>query len=191
MTGAPRSRASLPNGWWGVALLAATEAAFFGSVLASYWYLRLSAASWPPAGVEDPAAVLPLALTAVLAATALPAWLSVRAARRGDARATRLWLLAAAAVQIGYLVAQGFLFASDLGELDPRDSAYGSIYLTMVAAHHAHVLLGVLLELGLVVLLLRGLTNYRLAGVVAVALYWWFVDAVAVLVLLTQISPSL
>jgi heme/copper-type cytochrome/quinol oxidase subunit 3 len=50
---------------------------------------------------------------------------------------------------------------------------------------------GVLLELGLLVLLLRGLTGYRLVGVQAVALYWWFVDVMAVLVVLTQISPAL
>src|ERR671922_19048 len=145
----------------------------------------------PRAGIEPPAVALPLALTAALVATSVPAWLAVRAARRGDAGGARLWLLLSVAIQVGYLVAQGFLFASDLGKFSPRDTAYGSIYFTMLGAHHAHVVLGVLLQLGLVGLLARGLTNYRLIGVQAVALYVWFVDAVAVLVGLTQISPSL
>jgi cytochrome c oxidase subunit 3 len=186
-----RRRLTRPNGWWGVALLAATEATFFGTLLASYYYLRFSSGSWPPDGIEPPAVALPLALTGALVATALPTWLSVRAARRGDVAATRLWLLVAVLAQIGYLVAQGFLFASDLDKFGPGASAYGSIYFTMLGAHHAHVVLGVLLELGLIALLLRGLTNYRLIGVQAVALYLWFVDAVAVLVVLTQVSPSL
>ena len=180
-----------PNGWWGVALLVAGETAFFGTLIASYFYLRFSSTDWPPAGIDPPEVALPLALTAALVATALPTWMSVRAARRGDAAAARLWLLLAAAVQIGYLVTQGFLFASDLDDFSPRATAYGSIYFTLLAVHHAHVVLGVLLELGLVVLLLRGLTHYRLVGVRAVGLYWGFVDAVAVLVVLTQISPSL
>jgi heme/copper-type cytochrome/quinol oxidase subunit 3 len=188
---AARRRLARPNGWWAVALLAATETAFFGTLLASYFYLRLSSSAWPPAGIEPPAVALPLVLCAVLAATAVPIWLALRAARRGDAAAARLWLLAAATVQIGYLVAQGFLFASDLDDFSPRATAYGSIYFTMLVAHHAHVVVGVLLELGLTALLLRGLTNYRLVGVQAVALYAWFVDAMAVLVVLTQISPSL
>jgi cytochrome c oxidase subunit III len=188
---AARRRLTRPNGWWGVALLVATETALFGTLLASYFYLRLSSSAWPPKGIDPPAVALPLILCVALVATALPVWLALRAAWRGDAAATRLWLLAAVAMQVGYLVAQGFLFASDLGDFSPRASAYGSIYFTMLAAHHAHVVLGVLLELGLIALLARGLTNYRLIGVQAIALYAWFVDAIAVLVVLTQISPSL
>jgi cytochrome c oxidase subunit III len=188
---AERRRLSRPNGWWGVALLVATETAFFGTLLASYFYLRFSTTGWPPAGIEPPAVALPLLLTAALVATTVPVWLAVVAARRGDAARTRLWLLLSVAIQVGYLVAQGFLFASDLGKFSPRDTAYGSIYFTMLGAHHAHVVLGVLLQLGLVGLLARGLTNYRLIGVQGVALYVWFVDAVAVLLVLTQISPSL
>ena len=45
--------------------------------------------------------------------------------------------------------------------------------------------------LGLVIRLLGGLTNYRLIGVRAVALYWCFVNVAAIVVVLTQLSPSL
>jgi len=37
----------------------------------------------------------------------------------------------------------------------------------------------------------RGLTNYWLIGVRGVALYWHVVNVLAVLVVLTQLSPSL
>lgn len=188
---ADKRRLTRPNGWWGVAVLVATEAAFFGTLLASYFYLQFSSPTWPPEGIDAPDVALPLALTALLVATAVPGLLAVRAARRGVAGAARLWLLLAAALQVGYLVAQGFLFAGDLNDFSPSATAYGSIYFTMLAAHHAHVAFGVLLELGLVVLLLNGLTNYRLIGVRAVVLYLWFVQVLAVLVVLTQISPSL
>jgi heme/copper-type cytochrome/quinol oxidase subunit 3 len=186
-----RRRLSRAHGWLGVALLVATETAFFGSLLAGYFYLRFSTTRWPPPGIEPPAVALPLALTAALVATSVPVWLAARAGRHGEAGGARLWLLVSVAIQIGYLVAQGFLFASDLGKFSPRDTAYGSIYFAMLGAHHAHVVLAVLLQLGLVGLLAHGLTNYRLIGVQAVALYVWFVDAIAILVVLTQISPSL
>jgi cytochrome c oxidase subunit 3 len=188
---AARRRRAQPNGWWGVALLVATEGAFFGTLIASYFYLRFRTVGWPPGGIEPPDALLPLVLTGALAATSLPMLLAARAARSGDARRSALWILAALVVQCAYLGLQAHLFASDLGEFSPRDSAYGSIYYTMLGAHHAHVVVGVLLSLFVLVRLLSGLTNYRVIAVRVVALYWYFVAVVGVLVTLTQVSPSL
>jgi cytochrome c oxidase subunit III len=185
------ARRSLPNGWWGVALLAATEAAVFGSLIASYFYLRTDASGWPPAGVEPPDVALPLVLAGVLVATSAPLAAAAAAARAGGARRA-WWLIAlAACVHGGYLAVQVLLFKHDLDTFSPRDGAYGSIYFTLLAVHHAHVLLGMLLEGGLLARLAGGLTPYRVVGVRAVALYWHFVNAMAVLVVLTQLSPSL
>jgi hypothetical protein len=39
--------------------------------------------------------------------------------------------------------------------------------------------------------LLGGMTNYRLVTVRVVAFYWYFVSALGVAVVLTQLSPSL
>jgi heme/copper-type cytochrome/quinol oxidase subunit 3 len=61
----------------------------------------------------------------------------------------------------------------------------------MLAIHHAHVAIGIALELGLLTLLAHGLTAYRTTGVRAIALYWHVVNLLAVLVTLTQVSPSL
>jgi heme/copper-type cytochrome/quinol oxidase subunit 3 len=188
---AARRRKALPNGWWGAAVLVATEAALFGSLIASYYYLRFQATSWPPDGIQPPEAALPLALTGALLTTSLPMFLAARAARAGRARTTALALLGALAVQCGYLAVQVVLFADDLGKFSPRDTAYGSAYFTLLAAHHAHVLIGILLICWLLFRLLWGLTNYRVIAVRVVALYWYFVNAVAILVVLTQVSPSL
>ena len=190
-TGTAARRQALPNGWWGVALLVATETALFGTVLATYFYLRFQSVTWPPRGIESPEVALPLCLTAALIATSLPLLLAVGAARSGRLGATRRMIVLAVAVQAGYLAVQIILFKSDLGDFSPRDTAYGSIYFAMLGLHHAHVLLGILLEVALLVKLLGGLTNYRVVGVRIVALYWYFVNAMAVLVVLTQLSPSL
>ena len=58
-------------------------------------------------------------------------------------------------------------------------------------AHHLHVLVGILLNAWLAARLLTGLTNYRVIGVRVIAVYWYFVDVLAVLVTATILSPSL
>lgn len=188
---AARRRVSLPVGTWGVILLVATEAAFFGTLIASYLYLRLKVSQWPPAGVEPPDLTAPLILTGVLVATTLPILLAVRAARVGRVRPAWLLLLGAMLVQAAYLGVQIHLFGSDLDKFQPTDNAYGSVYFTMLFAHHVHVLVGILMIGWLLARLIGGLTNYRLVAVQVVAIYWYFVNAVAVAITLTQVSPSL
>jgi cytochrome c oxidase subunit III len=185
------ARRSLPNGWWGMVLLICTEATLFGTLIASYFYLRLQATTWPPAGIDPPSTTLPLVLTAVLVATTVPMLAAARMARAGRTRPAWLLIAVAMLVQAGYLAAQIVLFLDDLSSFDPRATSYGSIYFTLLSAHHAHVAAGILLDAALLIRLLGGLTNYRLIGVRAVALYWCFVNAAAVLVVLTQLSPAL
>ena len=70
--------------------------------------------------------------------------------------------------------------------------AYDSLFFTLQIAHVAHVVVGIAINLFLLGKLVRGrLTQYRVNGVWAMSLYWHFVNALAVLVLLTTISPAL
>ena len=185
-----RRRRSPASGIWGVLLFAATEGALFGSLIASYFYLRFNEAQWPPAGIEAPSVALPLALTAVLVATTAPmlgaAW-TVGRGRRGLAL---LLVLAASLVQGGYLAWQIVLFAEDLSRFSPEETAYGSIYFTLLFVHHAHVAAGLLLNLWVLARLSGGLTNYRVLTVRVVAIYWVFVNAAAIAVVATQVSPA-
>jgi len=185
------AREAKPNGWWGMALFVGSEATLFGTLIGSYFYLRFNYVHWPPPGVPGPKVALPLTLTAVLVATALPVHAAVDAAR--DARRLRAWWLIALAllVQTGYFAMQVHLFADDIRKVDPQASSYGSIYVTLVGAGHAHVFVGLLLNLWLLARLATGLTNYRLVGLRVIAFYWYFVYAVSVAVVLTQISPAL
>ena len=52
------------------------------------------------------------------------------------------------------------------------------------------VVLGLLIDLWLLVRLSGGLTEYRVTGVRAAALYWYVVAGISVAVLVTQVSPS-
>jgi cytochrome c oxidase subunit 3/cytochrome c oxidase subunit I+III len=186
-----RQRRALPNGWWAMALLIATEATLFGSLIASYFYLRFQVSAWPPHGIPSPSVTLPLVLTGILLASTLPLYAAVQSAAAG--RVARAWLLVvlAMAIQGAYLGLQIHLFADDLASFSPTANAYGSIYFTLLAIHHAHVAVGLLLEVWIVGKLLRGLTNYRVIALRIITMYWYFVALVGVAVVFTQLYPSL
>jgi cytochrome c oxidase subunit 3/cytochrome c oxidase subunit I+III len=171
-----------------MALLLATEAALLGAMIGAYFYLHFTSPQWPQGDIEDPKVALPLILTAVLVASALPMAGAAAAVKRGARRAA-WWLIAAAlAIQAAYLAVQIVEYRSDLDEFGPDTNAYGSIYFTLIGAHHAHVLVGILLDLWLLVRLSSGLTHYRAVAVRAIALYWYVIAALAVAVVATQVT---
>ena len=184
-------RVARPNGWWGMAVFVATEATLFGTLIGSYFGLRFKAAHWPPVGVPDPKVAVPVVLTFVLVATSVPMQLAFVFARRRLAGLTCLALLVALVVQCGYLAMQIHLYVDDLHHFSPSETAYGSIYFTLVGAHHAHVFVGILLNVWLLLRLASGVTTYRIVGVQSVTFYWHFVNVLAVIVTVVQISPSL
>ena len=186
-----RRRLAMPNGVWGVLLFIATEAALFGTLFATYWYFRFNSPHWPPQGVEDPKVALPLILTAILVSTTIPVFFAGRAARAGNARLAWILFFVALLIQGGYFGVQVHEFLSDLSKFPPNETAYASIYFTLLGAHHAHVVVGMLIELWVLGKLLGGITNYRLIGVRVATYYWYFVNLLAIGVVFTQIYPSL
>ena len=186
-----RGRLARPNGWWGMAVFVATEATLFGTLVGTYFFLRFDTAKWPPPGVPEPKLTLSLVLTGILVATSIPVQLAVRAASRGRLGSARGALLFAAVLQAGYLGMQLHLFVHDSHEFPPSGSAYSSIYFTLLGAHDLHVLVGILLSLWFLLRTASGLTEYRLNGLRATAFYWHFVNVLALVVLLTQLSPRL
>jgi cytochrome c oxidase subunit III len=187
---AAAARAAKPNGWWGVVCLIATEGALFGCFLASFFYLRFEAVHWPPPGTAEPKVFVPSLLTGVLVLTSLPMQLASSAAQRGRLGLARFGLGLALFVGTGYLAMQIDRFVVSLRTLHPQESAYASLVYLIQGGHHAHVLVGLLLNAYLLAKLARGLNGYRTVGIQAVALYWHFVNVLAVAVLLTLLSPS-
>lgn len=185
-------RRSLPVGIWGMALFLCAETMLFAGLISSYFYLEFRAHHWPPTGVARPEVLDPTILTAVLVATSLPVALAARRARGGALRGTIEMIALAAFVQSGYLAYQVHQFVGELHALHPQSGAYASSYFALLGLHHAHVLLGVLLDLGLLFWLsVSGLSDYRVTGVRALALYWHVINVIAIAVLFTEISPSL
>ena len=190
MSAAATHRAARPNGWYGTLILVATESALFGTLLASYVYLRFQTATWPPLGVAAPSVAAPVALSLVLVVACLPMAFAARAAGGGRRRAAVAGTACALVIQAVYLGFQVHLYADDLARLSPSRDAYSSIYFTLLAVHHAHVGVGILLDLWLLVRLSPGLTPYRRTAVSVVAFYWYFVSVAGLIVTATLVSPS-
>jgi len=172
-------------------MLVASESTLFGCLVGTYFYFSVGAASWPPAGVARPALVVPLILAIVLALVAAPLLLAVRSARAGRTVAAVALIMLALVVQAGYFAYQVHDFARQLRSFTPQTDAYGSIYYVLLGADHAHVAVGLLLDVWLLLKLSRGLTSYRLRALQAIAVYWYAVAAITLVVTLTLISPRL
>ncbi len=188
----PAARRSQARGWWGVALLVATEGTLFGTIVGTYFYLRFKSAQWPPEGTPEPGVAVPLVLAGVLLATSAPMQLALAAGRAGRARAAQLLLLVALVVQSGYLAMQIHLFADDVRAHPPSANAYASVKDLLLGADHAHVAVGLAVTLFLLAKLADGrVTGYRRVALQCGAFYWHFVNVLTVVVTLVQISPRL
>ena len=183
-------RRAMPNGWWAMLCLIATEAALFGSFIASFFYLRFRAEHWPPPGTSEPKLLVPCVLAGVLVSTSLPMWWASRAAVRGNLRGARIGLGLTLFVGAGYLAEQIYRYVVSLHTLHPQESAYASLVYLIQGGHHAHVLVGLLLNAYLLLKLTRGLNGYRTVGIQAAALYWHFVNLLALVVLGTLVSAA-
>jgi heme/copper-type cytochrome/quinol oxidase subunit 3 len=191
VSNAVRARISRPAAWWGVLILIASEATLFAAFIAVSFYLRATSPDWPQNGLPEPKALVPLILLACLLATSVPVQLASVAAGAGRVAAARLFLLAALAVQSGYLAYGIHDFRDQLHEFDIGRNAYSSIYYTLLGADHAHIALGILFDLWLLGKLVTGLTTYRANAALAIAWYWHAVNLITVAVVLTLLSARL
>ncbi len=178
--------------WTGVVLLAVIELMVVGALIASWFYLRVGTAQWPPADAGMPDLVLGGAGQLLLTLSALPVWLSERAYRHhADERPLRR-LFPLALLMVGAYAA---LKCFEYAKVSYRWSshAYGSISWTLTGYQLLHA--AVLIVFGLVVWgFVRGhdLKGQRNAAVECVALYWYFLVASSLLEFLTtHVSPYL
>lgn len=184
----PSARIARPAAWWGMWVLIASEATLFGAFIGTYFFLRFKTGIWPPEGIPKPAVVVPLILLAVLVSTSIPMRLAANAALDRRLNATRLFVAVALVVQAGYFAYAVHDFSDQLHRFAITRDAYSSIYYTLLGAAHAHVLLGILLNLWLLAKLARGFTTYRVNGAQAIALYWYAVNVITIVVYATLLS---
>jgi heme/copper-type cytochrome/quinol oxidase subunit 3 len=190
---APRLPESLPlddkRGTRGMLLFILSEAMLFLMLFFSYFYLARNEPRWPMH--PPPKLMLASIMLGVLLSSSAILWWGERRAKRGEALVARAAVLATIALAIGFLVLQAFEYRDHLQTLKPTTDAYGSIFYTITSFHAAHLVLGVLMLIYVLVLPRidhtakpphRPLTN--------AAMYWHFVDAVwVVIVAVLYVTP--
>jgi heme/copper-type cytochrome/quinol oxidase subunit 3 len=172
-------------------MVVAAEATLFGCFVGTYFFLRFTTPVWPPNGVPRPNVVAPVVLAFVLASTAAPMTLALRAARAARLAAARAFVLTALVVQAGYFAYEVHDYTGQLHRFTPQTDAYGSIYFTMLGADHAHVALGLLLDAWLLLKLARGFTRYRVNALWAITVYWYAMSAITLIVIATLVSARI
>ncbi|NKJ51146.1 heme-copper oxidase subunit III [Burkholderia sp. SG-MS1] len=164
------------GGWWGCLMLIVTEGSLFGYLIFSYLYLASqSPQHWPPEGL--PKLGLGIANTLILLSSSVFVWWCERCVRRRHLR----WAVASMAVG----VVLGVVFMG-IQLLEWRDHPYGltthlygSLYFTITGFHMAHVGVGIVVLLFLLLWTALGyFDGERCAALTVGGLYWHFVDVV-------------
>jgi len=176
---------TLKLGMW-VFLL--SEVMFFTSLIGAYVILRFA----NPEHFAQPGEVLNVELTAintfVLICSSVTMVKAFAALQQGDQQGLQRWLLATivlGATFVGvqvyeyiHLVEEGFVPMTDLYRAE-GGPLYGSTFYLMTGFHGAHVTIGVLALIFVLIKAMRGeYTPQKLGGVEIIGLYWHFVDLV-------------
>ncbi|HEX6860758.1 MAG TPA: cytochrome c oxidase subunit 3 [Caulobacteraceae bacterium] len=163
-------------GWWGMMTLVVTEACLFGYLLFSYAFTFIqSGPSFLPS--KPPSLHLAGPNTVLLLLSSVAVWWGERGIKRGRRGQFLLGVGIAIALGVIFVLIQMKEWRSK--EFTISSSAYGSHYFTITGFHMAHVVLGLV---GLIAILLWGWRGYfgpeRHTGVLVTSLYWHFVDVV-------------
>lgn len=173
------SRLTEEVGWWGMALFCLTEATLFAYLIASYFYLGVANAEWPPSRFELPKLQMPFLMTVLLLSSSGTAIWAERGLERENPRRFRLGLLATIVLGAAFLAVMLREYGEKLQHMSPRQHAYASLFYAITGFHGTHVAFGLLLMLYLGLRALRGHVDAkRHLAVKNVFLYWHTVDGV-------------
>lgn len=162
----------------GMALFLLSEAVLFLMLIIAFVYFRGSTLAAASRNLNLPAAG---ALTACLVASSLTM-------SRAAATGAPSWIAATLGLGAIFLYGQGAEYLRLLGRrITISRNEFGTTFFTLTGVHALHVLAGIVL-LGIFLLLSireAGLRASRRTALEAVALYWYFVDAVWIAIFLT------
>lgn len=189
------SLATLPldqkRGLHGMFCVIATEFMLFVSMFAAYYYLGSNKDRWAD-HVAPKWYLAVILLVILLLSSVVLAWgeKQAKAERFGPARVA-LWTTVL--MGLGFMALQGYEYSVEWKDETPYSDSYGSIFYSITSLHALHVIAGLLLLIYIGVMPRFGWTRRTPhKPYTTVAMYWHFVDAVWVLiVLLLYIIPNL
>ncbi len=160
-----------------------SECLLFGSLIATYLVYQGRSVSGPTTHE-----ILNIPLTSIstfdLLMSSLAMVLALAAVQRGDRTWTRVWLATTALLGAVFLGFQAYEFQHFVHEgLGFTTSLFGSTFFTLTGFHGAHVFVGVLWLLTLLVRSFQGkLGPAKALNVEIAGLYWHFVDVVWIVI---------
>ena len=160
-----------------------SECLLFGSLISTYLVYKGRSVSGPTSHE-----ILNIPVTSVstfdLLMSSLAMVLALAAVSRGDKLWARFWLGTTAFLGLVFLGFQYYEFTSFVREgLTIRTNLFGSTFFTLTGTHGAHVAVGVLLLLTLLVRSFQGkLGPEKAINVEVTGLYWHFVDVVWIVI---------
>lgn len=177
----PRPDTGINNVKLGVWMFLASEVMLFGGLFSAYFMLRAGASSWP-APVHQGYAALN---TSLLVAATVCFAMGIRTARRGEAGAFRIAAGATIVLLVLFLAVKGLEYRADVAEgLYPRSNTRMALYFLLTGVHALHVIGGVI---ALALVAISRTTREAMPALVnraeALGLYWYFVDAIWVILL--------
>jgi heme/copper-type cytochrome/quinol oxidase subunit 3 len=160
-----------------------SECLFFGSFITTYLLYRNNVTAGPtPDEIYD----IPFTSVSsfVLLMSSLTMVLGLSAIQRQDERQMRVWLLATALLGTVFIGGQIFEFTTFVEEgLKLDTSTFGTSFFVLTGFHGAHVTIGILMLLGLVMMSTFGrLQPGASRKVEIIGLYWHFVDIVWIVI---------
>lgn len=165
-------------------LFLGSECLLFGALISSYLLLKERL----PEGEITPDEIFDIPFTSVssfvLLLSSLTMVLALSNMTRGDERRFRVWTVATALLGATFIAGQVYEFSVFYEEgLGYTSSIFSSAFYSLTGFHGAHVTIGIIMLMSLVVLNLRGkLAPDRAEVVEIVGLYWHFVDIVWILI---------
>lgn len=187
----PHGVIDVRRGSWAMGMFILTEASLFAMLFFSYYYLgHVSRGPWPS---EPPKLTLALVMLLVLLGSSAVLHAGELAEQAGRTGRARFAVAITVVMGVGFLVLQTLEYREHLKTLTPTTDAYGSIFYTITSLHGAHLVLGLLMLVYVLVLPEIGPAQkppHR--SLHNASLYWHFVDFVwLIIVALLYVAPNL
>lgn len=161
------------------------EALIFLAFFAAYWFMRLTAAAWPPAGSVEMPTVIPVVMTVALIASSVTFHVAEAAHEAGSHGRFLFWLVLTMLLGAAFVTLSGFEWRELIHHgFGPGTNSYATAFFSITGFHGAHVIAGLGIFVAVLLPALAGRTNQPFVR--AAGIYWHFVDVVWLFVV-TQI----
>lgn len=173
----------IPSGKMGMWMFLASEIMLFGAFISSYVVLRMGSPNFGVPSEEVLTRPLATLNTFVLITSSITMVLALAAIQRDNIKQFVIYLIATMILGSTFLVVKVFEYNHKIHEgLTISSSLFGSFYFTLTGLHALHMIGGLVFNLYILIMGLRGkFSNGRWERVEYAGLYWHFVDLVWVI----------